>query len=274
MILLAVVAFAITVGPVNFLVFASGVHRSRLFWTTPLIAVVATLLMGLFILISEGVGGRGKVFVALLTMADQKKSVLWQEQVSRTGVLFGTSFTPSEATALLLPIQLKEDGRPGRHYSPWSERNRTYALDANRWSGDWFRSRQTQAQLVMTVEPSRGQFVFDAAADGTPTVTSTFEREMTGLWYFDASGQPWTVGKIAPGETVSLTRAEKSVFDQWFDRALKPAGALTRERVQGFAKAGLPGKFFAAIPEPVRIATLPTIRWEDAGGVVFGRALP
>jgi hypothetical protein len=273
LILLFVVVFGITVGPVNFFLFAPGIHRSRLFWTTPLISVAASLLMGLFILIGEGAGGSGRSFVALLTMADQNKTVRWQEQVSRTGVLFGSSFTPSDVTAMLAPIRLN-DGPPPAHPMPWQDRNQLYHLRDDRWSGDWFRSRRTQAQLLLAVEPSRGKLVFAGAADGTPTVTSTFDREMTELWYFDASGQPWTAAKVGPGEKVSLTRAAKAEFDPWLARVLKPAGAWTRDRVQGFAKAGLPGKFFASLPEPGRIATLPSIRWKDAGGVVFGRAQP
>jgi hypothetical protein len=269
MILLFVIAFAVIVGPVNFFVFAPGVHRARLFWTTPLISVVASVLMALFILFSEGFGGRGRAFVTLLTLADQNKAVVWQEQVSRTGVLLGSSFTPSDPEALLLPIRLSDGGSA---FVPGTVRQ--LALANGRWSGDWFRSRRTQAQLLLSVGASRGQLTFETAADGSPTAVSTFDREMEDLWYFDASGQAWTAGKIAPGEKVFLQRGQKSEFDQYLNRTLVPAGPLTRERVQDFAKSELAGKFFAAVPEPSLIATLPAIRWKDAEGIVFGRTMP
>jgi hypothetical protein len=271
LILLFVIAFGVIVGPVNFFVFAPAGNRSRLFWTTPLISIAASALMGVFILLAEGLGGHGNRFVAMLSLADQNKTVVWQEQVSRTGVLLGSSFVPGDPTALLLPIRLS-DGGSG--YRPWQDRSQAFSLAGDRWSGDWFRSRRTQAQALMVVTPSRGQFAFGAAPDGTPTVVSTFDKEMADLWYFDQTGGLWTASKIAPGEKVSLVRGEPRAFDTWLSKALTPAGALTRERVQGFAKSERAGKFLAAAPTPSLIATLPAIRWSDAGGIVFGRVTP
>lgn len=269
-ILIFVVAFGVLVGPINFFVFAAAQNRSRLFWTTPLISVVASLLMGLFILFSEGVGGQGRRFAALLILGDQNKTITWQEQVSRTGVLMGSSFVPSDPSALLLPIRISDSGRA---YA-WRNRGEHYSLNGDRWGGDWFRSRTTQAQVLMDVAPSRGQFTFAQAPEGTPTAVSTFEREMTDLWYFDAEGQPWTARKLAPGEKVSLVRAETSAFDRWLNEVMTSAGDLTRKRVTGFAKSERAGKFLAAAPGSSRIATLPAIRWQDAGGIVFGRVKP
>lgn len=268
LLLVFVIVFAIVVGPINFLVIAPAGKRARLFWTTPLISVAASLLMGLFILLAEGLGGRGSRFVAMLSLAEQNKTVIWQEQVSRTGALLGGSFVLSDPTALLLPINLMGTGSHGR------DRSRTYSLAGDRWSGDWFRSRRTQAQLLAVVAPSRGQFTFGSTPDGTPTVVSTFDKEMKDLWYFDQSGRVWKAPKIAPGEKVTLVRGEASGFDTWLNSTLGPAGALTQGRVQDFAKSPRAGKFLAAVPDPIRIATLPAIRWETTGGIVFGRANP
>jgi hypothetical protein len=268
LLLIFVIVFAVIVGPINFLVIAPAGKRSRLFWTTPLISISASVLMGLFILLSEGLGGRGSRFVAMLSLADQNKTVIWQEQVSRTGALLGGSFVPSDTTALLLPINFSEPSGYRR------DRSRAYSLAGDRWSGDWFRSRRTQGQLLAVVTSSRGQFTFGAAPDGTPTVVSTFDKEMTNLWFFDQSERLWTAPKVAPGEKVTLMRADASGFDTWLSKALSPAGALTQERVQDFAKSPRAGKFLAAVPDPIRIATLPAIRWETSEGIVFGRAKP
>lgn len=268
LLLVFVIVFAIVVGPINFLVIAPAGKRSRLFWTTPLISVAASLLMGLFILLAEGLGGHGSRFVAMLSLADQNKTVIWQEQVSRTGALLGGSFVLSDPAALILPINLMGPGGYGR------DRYRTYSLAGDRWSGDWFRSRRTQAQLLAVVAPSRGQFTFGTAPDGAPTVVSTFDKEMTDLWFFDQSERIWTAPKIAPGEKVTLVRGEAFGFDTWLNKTMSPAGALTQNRVQDFAKSPRAGKFLAAVPDPIRIATLPAIRWEATEGIVFGRAKP
>ncbi len=270
MILLFVICFSIIIGPVNFFVFAPAGDRHRLFWTTPLISVTASLLMGLFIFLSEGAGGSGSRFVAMLSLGGQNRSVIWQEQVSRTGVLLANSFTLSDPATVLLPIRLSEGGTS----QPWRERGGAYSLAGGVWGGDWFRSRRTQAQALVTVTPSRGRFEFGAGANGAPTVVSTFENEMAEVWYFDQAGQPWKGTKLRPGEKAVLTRAETKTFDQWLDGALTPAGTLTRGHVQNFAKSGRAGKFFASATAPSRVASLSAIRWKDGDGIVFGRTTP
>lgn len=270
MILLFVITFAVIIGPVNFFVFAPAGERHRLFWTTPLISVTASLLMGAFIFFSEGAGGSGRRFVAVLSQGEQNRSFVWQEQVSRTGVLFSNAFVPSDASALLLPLQLADK----KNTRPWQEQGGSYSLADTRWSGDWFRSRRTQGQLLMAAVPSRGRFEFQPAADGAPSVVSTFEHPMAEIWYFDAAGQAWQGQNLVPGGKATLARGEVKAFDQWLVRTLGPAGPVTSRRVQGFAKSERAGKFFATATAPGLIATLPAIRWKDAEGIVFGRVTP
>lgn len=105
-------------------------------------------------------------------------------------------------------------------------------------------------------------------------MVSTFEHAMAEIWYFDAAGQAWQGKNLEPGKKVTLTKSEAKTFDQWLDRALAPAGAVTGKRVQGFAKSDRAGKFFASATAPGLIATLPAIRWENAEGIVFGRVTP
>jgi hypothetical protein len=270
MILLFVIAFAVIIGPVNFFVFAPAGERHRLFWTTPLISVAASLLMGAFIFFSEGVGGSGRRFAAVLSLGEQNRSFLWQEQVSRTGVLLSNAFVPSDSSVLLLPVRLADK----KNTRPWQNQGGAYALAGARWSGDWFRSRRTQAQVLMAAMPSRGRFEFQPAADGAPAVVSTFEHPLAEIWYFDAAGQAWVGKNLAPGEKMTLTRGEAKAFDQWLNRTLVPAGPVTSQRVQGFAKSDRAGKFFASATAPGLIATLPAIRWKAAEGIVFGRVTP
>src|SRR4051812_44766524 len=53
------VLFAMIVGPVNLFVFAPADKRHRLFVTTPIIALVAALGLGVTILMQDGTGGHG-----------------------------------------------------------------------------------------------------------------------------------------------------------------------------------------------------------------------
>ena len=60
LIILILIIFSIIVGPVNLFVFAKSGRRHRLFFTTPLISLIAALLVLTFILFEDGVGGQGR----------------------------------------------------------------------------------------------------------------------------------------------------------------------------------------------------------------------
>lgn len=266
-IIVFVIVFAVVIGPLNFAVFAPSGNRHRLFWTTPSISLVATVLMGIFIVLSEGFGGRGERFEVQLSMPSQRKTVLWQEQMSRTGVLLGSAFTASEP-ALILPISLRQENdspysyrRPGSHTSSWF-------LSGTTWSGDWFRTRTAQAQAVVAAIPSRAELAISSTEGGAPIAISSFEQELRDLWYFDERGSVWRTEAVRPGEKKHFAPAEERDFQKWLQVSLEPAGALTKDRTRAFAR-DRKGKFFASAA-PKSIATLDAIRWNNAGALIFG----
>jgi hypothetical protein len=261
-----VVAFALVVGPLNFVVFAPLGQRHRLFWTTPAIALAASALMGLFIVLREGFGGSGERFEVLLNLPQLRKSVIWQEQASRTGVLASSAFVPSEPS-LILPIGLRDS--PGSYLL--SERGKTYLLDGAAWSGDWFRSRTTQAQLLSAVLPTRAHVQIVTSQDAAPSAVSTFDQEMAEFWYFDKEGISWKAENLRPGEKQALKRTEQQAFEAWWRAALKPAGPITRGHAESYAKDKRE-KFFASTTTPRFITSLVTIRWKDSSGLILGQA--
>jgi hypothetical protein len=261
-----VVAFALVVGPLNFVVFAPLGQRHRLFWTTPAIALAASALMGLFIVLREGFGGSGERFEVLLNLPQLRKSVIWQEQASRTGVLASSAFVPSEPS-LILPIGLRDSS--GSYLL--SERGKTYLLDGATWSGDWFRSRTTQAQLLSAVLPTRAHVQIVTSQDAAPSAVSTFDQEMAEFWYFDKEGISWKAENLRPGEKQALKRTEQQAFEAWWRAALKPAGPITRGHAESYAKDKRE-KFFASTTTPRFITSLVTIRWKDSSGLILGQA--
>jgi hypothetical protein len=222
--------------------------------------------MGLFIILREGFGGSGERFEVLLNLPQLRKSVVWQEQASRTGVLASNAFVPSEPS-LILPIGLRDS--PGSYLL--SERGKTYLLDGATWSGDWFRSRTTQAQLISAVLPTRADVQIVTSHDAAPTAVSTFDQEMAEFWYFDREGISWKAENLRPGEKQALKRTEQQAFEAWWRAALKPAGPITRGHAETYAKDKR-GKFFASTKAPRFITSLATIRWKDSGGLIFGQA--
>jgi hypothetical protein len=266
-IVIFVVLFAAIIGPVNFLVFAPAGNRHRLFWTTPLISLIASLLMGIFIVSSEGFGGSGQRFQVLLNLPEFHKNVVWQEQVSRTGVLSSSAFVPSEPV-VALPVTLRNNSDST---GPMQGMGKTYSLDGETWSGDWFRSRSTQAQLFTAVAPTRARLEVTNGPDGNPVAVSSFEQELDDLWYFDETGNPWHAGKVHPGEKCSMKAAEKSDFTKWWNTALEPAGTVTKARATAFHLGDLRGKFFASTAHPELVSSLSSIRWKQGCGLVLGR---
>lgn len=262
-----VVGFALVIGPLNFLAFAPQGQRHRLFWTTPAIALAASALMGIFIVLSEGFGGRGDRFGILVNLPQLRKSALWQEQVSRTGVLASGTFMPSEPS-LILPIGLRDS--PGGYSA--SERGKTYLLDGSTWSGDWFRSRTTQVQIFSAVLPTRSQIQLVSSPDSAPSVISSFEETLEDFWYFDDDEMAWRGQDLRPGEKRRLQRADYKEFEVWWRDALNPAGYITRDRAQAFAK-NKKGKFFASTQKPRPITSLSVIRWKDFSGLILGQPL-
>ena len=137
-----IVVFAVLVGPLNLFVFARSAQRHRLFWTTPLISVGASLLLMGFIFLQDGFGGSGRRALFCLLLPAEKKTVVIQEQVARTGVVLSHGFDVAE-DLLFTPIKIA-DGP-----------SRTYEQAGRHFSGDWFASRSVQAQRADAVVPSR-----------------------------------------------------------------------------------------------------------------------
>jgi hypothetical protein len=269
-ILIFVIAFAILIGPVNFLVFAPTGVRHRLFWTTPLISLVASALMAGFIFFSEGVGGHGRVFSAILLQGGANQSVIWQEQIARTGVLLSGAFTPSEPGAVLLPVEINWSRRSSPSYR---DLLRTFGLTGDRWSGDWFRSRRTQALALTAIVPTRARVTVSRGAGGTLSAVSTVDYPFDALWVLDDEGGVWRTGSVGPGAETALEAATRKDFDAWLRAARADAGDLTGRRITDFL-AGTGGMRFFASAAPPPVATLPAIRWQKTSAVLFGTIPP
>lgn len=260
-----IIAFAVLIGPVNFLVFAPAGSRHRLFWTTPLISVGASVFLLLLIVISEGLGGQGKYVTATMSLPSRNQTVTWQEQASRTGVLAGQSF-PAIPGSLLQSLPLGT-GSPSR-----GDRGKTFSLSGETWGGDWFQSRRTQAQMLETIEPSRERVEIRDGGQ-SPKALSTFAQPLTDFYYFDSQGGAWFAPRLNPGQPVALTTATAEKFAAWKRGvALENAGGIIKEAVKTFDIDPPEDKFFATM-DSAPLPTLGSLKWTQAGGVVFGEVL-
>ena len=249
-----IVVFAVLVGPVNLFVFARSTHRHRLFWTTPLISVAASLLLMVFILLKDGFGGSGKRALLCILLPDQKKTVVVQEQIARTGVVLSHGFDVAE-DLLLSPLQLadgpsRSQEQTGRHFS-----------------GEWFASRSRQAQRADAVVPSRAEITLvnaDAAHDGAPPVlTSSVPAAIRRITYLDPAGRQWVGDGLRTGERVTLRTGgvEEGAFSTGGSEGLDAEVKHLLERRGGFVALADDGPF---------LETLPSIHWTNQRAVFAG----
>ncbi len=250
--------FAITIGPLNLFWFARSGRRQRLFWTTPLISLVASLLLGLIIWFQDGSGGTGRRLTFSLLLPDSNQMLIRQEQISRTGVLFDRAFTLDEPT-LVLPIPLTANSA--------SEPTRDFRQADETLSGDWFSSRTVQAQYLETIVPTRARIeLVETAPDGTPTLLSSVPHQLDEILYTDAQGRRWHAAPLRTGEKATLTPATGAQTNAIFKA--DDSGPMIRDPWTRQQKGR--SVFHAISTTGPTLATLPAIRWQNDRTLLTG----
>ena len=255
-------AFAILIGPVNFMAFARPGQRHRLLWTTPLISLTAGALLLLLILFQDGTGGSGMRLAVWHHLPQDNRAVLFQEQTALTGLLLSSRFAVSEP-AVMNQLNLNT----GRTAS-----GRRFQLNGNHYQGDWFLSRSTQSQLLHAVPATRSRIEISntgSSAGDAPEVASTFSYDADIVFYRDDHGTLWTGGPLIPGTPLTLERCEPLDFEEWWQTQFTQASPATRTLLS--AQRGRTGYFYASAsgafngPE-----TLTSIRWREQHSLHLG----
>ena len=240
---------AIFAGPLNLMVFAGPGRRARLFWTTPAISLVATLILLALIFLRDGFGGRGGRRVLALLLPGQNALAIVQEQFSRTGVLLSGGFPIAEPSWMRPVGNVVLDG--GFH-----------EIDDAWRSGDWFRSRADQAFVIQAVRPSRAGIEVAHGA-GPPAVISSIELPLERVFVIDAEGKFWTAADVGTGERRPLEPSTAADYDTWLNEHGADAGPVRLRALE--AVRGIPGHAYADAKAAgsVAVRTHPAIRWES-----------
>lgn len=267
-----IVMFAILIGPVNLFVFAGPTRRHRLFWTTPLISLAGSAVLLVTMLFSDGTGGKGVRLTVGIMVPELDRIVVKQEQLSRTGVLLGSSF-PIAEPSLMNQLRLKSSG-----FSFASgEKNSLLMEDNGTRSGAWFQSRSMQAQALQTVRATRGEIRFRTEGEAR-SVVSSFDMPIRRLWLVDEEGKTWSAEGLNPGERKKLTASEAAFLVPsskfWTEGALpKLAGPLLKDALETVGKAKN-GIAFAEVETgsagKLAIATLNSIAWQQDMAMLVG----
>ena len=263
------VGFAVLIGPVNLFAIAAGRRRHWLFVTVPAISLAAVATLGAAIFFQDGTGGEGARRSLVVLLPGDHHAAVFQEQVARTGLLFGTSFPLAEDTVCAaVPI---DEGPAGRAL----ELVRTGGTAA----GDWFRGRARQAHHLRRIVPTRARVeLVGRGPDGAPIVQSSVGATLRDFRMIDRDGMRWTSDRVPAGVRTTLQKAREQRGDILF-----PPGDFGDEVGTSDFDKELIGPFWRRRPaEPFRflalaeesdlapIATHPGIRWKDSAVLITG----
>ena len=246
------VGFAILAGPLNLLRLAPSGRRHRLFFTTPLLAFVFTACLGGVVVGSGGFGGDGDRHAVVVLLPSEGRAVVYQDQVSTTGMLGRRTFALDDRT-LLTNLAVDEYDSTGR--SSYFERENGTA------GGDWFRNHWGTAQHLRQVSAARGGVAVKPALGLiAPSVESSLPAKLQDFYYLDLRSQAWTAAEVAPGKPVTLTRA---TVTQW--PPVNPTGSKYLETVLAGAARIEPGRWIARSGGSsfAPIETFKAIAWHD-----------
>ncbi len=262
------IIFGVLVGPVNLFVFAKSGQRHRLFITTPLISLGASIVLIGMIILQDGFGGSGKRLVLMEVRPDagQNAAFIHQEQVCRTGVLTGSRFTV-DVPCLINPVPIADSrwARLTNSYDSGGSFNLQPEAGKLSASGDWFQSRSEHGHALTAVLSTRGRI--EATAD-PEILISTFEFPIETLFYQDDAAKWHRADKIERGKRFTITPVEASMVDPLIK---KQAGQFTKRlRVQMMKVAERRGHFIAITKAAPAIETLPGIDWDETQTVITG----
>lgn len=257
---LILLAFGILVGPLNLFKFAGPTRRHRLFITTPLISLGASLVLLGFILARDGTGGRGRRSAVIYINPDDHSACIRQEQICRTGVLLGSSFsTRQPATVSVGAVSAFDPSNPAVSFSNSSgDTDLRCAFNSpTDLSGDWFQSRSEQVHFIKSVTATRGRIEISGSPDA-PSAVSSFDFPLDSLFWRDATDQWWQApSTVTTGTPTPLTKVPSMDLSTFIvARAVSPKGRW----------------FLATTSDPRAglVDTLPSIRWERNDIILCG----
>lgn len=270
---LILIAFGLLVGPINLFYFAKTGRRQRLFFTTPIISLGASVLLIIYIMFQDGTGGSGVRTSLVYVNPDAATVSIRQDQISRTGVLFTTAFTTDEP-AMVSPALLRNTRwtrlKPaGHNYN--SQEQRYSQSDPKSFAGDWFQSRSEQGQSIQMIRSSRGRMEFASApAEGSPpTLRSSFSYAIETVFYVDEKNQLWksTTG-VKTGGTAEFAASNPDEFAS----VVKAHGLATHPQLKEGLKNLQPKHFYGFTTDPNAefITTLKSLAWKQNTSLVWG----
>ncbi len=211
--------FALIIGPVNYLVLKRRNMTGQMLWTTPLIAIVTSLLLFGWSTIANGTSNR--VRLRSLSVLDQDS----QTMVSTTRVAMYSGVTPRdglrfEPYSAVYPIW-QQDGGFQSGSVDWT--------DAQVLRGSFHRGNQRSQFMVTTPRTERGRLQFGEGDASGLDVTNGLEWDIESLLVCTRSELYYFGGPVEAGETLRLEPATEDDVERFRVRLARQS--LKRPRV-------------------------------------------
>jgi len=269
--LIALIIFGVVVGPVNLFVWADKTRRHRLFFTTPLISLVMSVLLIGIIVVRDGFGGDGVRAIAIDVGGPGSNSTsILQEQFSRTGILFSSTFELDEHSVInALHAPMTEynlaDSNSAQAVVSYRAKSKGKGWE---FSGDWFESRAEQAQIARSVFPSRERLELISSVDGAPRLVSSFSYSLENVFFRESDGKVWSAKSISSGETVTLAPSSSDEQLQGCNHLVERFGETHQEGLRHMIKR--PGSFSAQAVGAPAIDSYDAIDWKESPALITG----
>ncbi len=272
LVVIVLLIFGIVVGPINLFVFTKGGQRHKLFFTTPLISLAASLVLLLVIVFQDGFGGSGHRAVLMQVHPGENTAYLSQEQVARTGLLFNTAFDTAPGTwisPMMMPAsrwtRVNSANNGGGNSYQVSEKE-----EKTEYRGDWFQSRSELAHLLLATRPTRGRIELASPArkGNAPVIRSTFDFPLDRLFYRDKSGGIWFAENVSNAAPVTLKKAGEKDWIDMLQTNADQFGTRLSQKVHELCKAR--EIFMARAENGPAIDNFDAIEWRSSRTVLTG----
>ncbi len=252
-VILFLLIFGILIGPVNLLKLADRERRHRLFWTVPLLSVGASITLFLIIILSDGTGGKGMRHGLVLLDSHNNHQWVFEQHISRTGLLLSRSFDLKEETVLAVEENKKQLSIEGEYYS-----------------GDWFSSRSLQDMYLQRSETTRTELMFDS---NSGEILSSIDAAFDHVFLIDERGDYWELVGLNKGQKTMMSASKENKFNVWMKNLVVSESLKRQVRQLG----NTPGYFYAYSNNTNDSAlsdTLDSIDWLGGAVIYTGQWTP
>ena len=265
MVIMFMVAFAVIIGPFNLLKLAPRKNRFRIFVTTPIISLVASLILGAVILLGDGIGGY--VLTQQITFYDSDRGRLLTRQsyLARASLLLDSSVSiPQESH--LLP----------RKVGSAVTLDENFIVDGPIHQGDYLSNRSWNGLEMIHVEPTRSEIRIIRSTGAGLTLFSSMDTLISEIVYREKDTENvWRARDVRQGQSVEMERIDLAELRRFRSAALRESNGNSDVSaiLDRLLKPGDEDRFVALV-EPISEVPrleLSNLKEKESYAVLYGK---